>query len=304
MYFLKRLIAVIPLVILISLFAFCLVRIAPGGPFDKDRAYASPAVERNLRAKYHLDEPLWKQYGRYLGGLVQGDFGPSLKYRSHSVTDIIAQGLPVTLTLGGFAFVLALGLGVPLGFWAAVRDGARDSRMAEFLALLAVCVPNFVVGPILVMIFSIKLQWLPVALWESPMHMILPVITLALYYAGRVARLVKEGMSEVLNSGFIVTARAKGLRESVVLVKHALKTAVLPVVSYSGPMLANLLTGSFVVENIFQVPGIGVFLVNGSMNRDYTLVVGLVVLYAVLLLVLNLVADLIYALLDPRVRYE
>lgn len=290
--------------LLISFLAFTLVRLAPGGPFDKERKPASPEVERALQAKYHLDEPVWKQYFRYLGGLVQGDFGPSLKYRNHSVTDIIAQGLPVSLGLGVMAFCFALGIGIPLGFFTAVNKGNFGDYAGSFLALLVICIPALVVGPILIMVFAIKLKWFPVALWGSPWHAVLPTLTLGLYFSGRIARLMREGMMTTLHSEFITTARAKGLSETAVLFKHAFRLAVLPVVSYSGPLLADLLTGSFVVENIFQIPGIGVFMVNSSLNRDYTMVVGLVLLYAVLLLVLNLVVDFAYSLLDRRVRYE
>jgi oligopeptide transport system permease protein len=304
MYFLRRIAFFLPLILLISFLAFTLVRLAPGGPFDKERKPASPEVERALQAKYHLDEPVWKQYLRYLGGLMHGDFGPSLKYRNHTVTDIIAQGLPVSLSLGAMAFCFALGIGIPIGFFTAVNKGNFGDYAGSFLALLVICIPALVVGPILIMSFAIKLHWFPVALWGSPWHAVLPTLTLGLYFSGRIARLMREGMMTTLYSDFITTARAKGLSETAVLFKHAFRLAVLPVVSYSGPLLADLLTGSFVVENIFQIPGIGVFMVNSSLNRDYTMVVGLVLLYAILLLVLNLAVDFAYSLLDRRVRYE
>src|SRR5208282_4313442 len=203
--------------------------------------------ERQLNAKYHLDEPVWKQYLRYLGNLAHGDFGPSLKYRNHTVNDIIAVGLPV-------------------GFLTAARRGQWPDHAGSFLALLAVCVPGFVVAPLLIMIFSIKLKWLPVALWGSPSHMILPTIALGLFFAGKIARLFREGMLNAMQSEFVVAARAKGLGENMLLFKHAFRIAVLPVVSYSGPMLADLLTGSFVIENIFQIPGIGVYFINSALN--------------------------------------
>lgn len=304
MYFLKRLAFLVPLLLVISMIAFALVRVAPGGPFDKERKPASPEIERNLRAKYHLDEPLWRQYLRWLGGVVRGDFGPSLKYRNHGVTDIIAQGLPVSVTLGMSAFALALGLGIPVGFYAAVRRGEFGDYAGSFVAILAVCIPALVVGPLLVMGLAIRWRVFPVGLWETPWHVVLPTVTLGLYFAGRVARLMREGMLGTLHDQFIVTARAKGLDDTTVLLKHALRIAVLPVVSYSGPLLADLLTGSFVVENLFRIPGIGVFMVNSSLNRDYPMVVGLVLLYAVLLLVLNLLVDLAYSYLDRRVKYE
>lgn len=304
MYFVKRLVFMIPLVLVISFLSFVLVRVAPGGPFDKERTPASPEIERSLKAKYHLDEPVWKQYLRYLTGLAQGDFGPSLKYRSHNVGEIIKQGLPVSMTLGALAFLFAIGVGLPLGILTALRKGHWDEKAVSLLALLAVCVPALVAGPTLIMLFGIRLNWLPVALWESPRHAVLPTATLGLYFSGRVARLMREGLLNTLPAEFIVAARAKGLSETAVLLKHAFPLAVLPVLSYSGPLLADLLTGSFVVENIFQIPGIGVFMVNSSLNRDYTMVVGFVVLYAVILLVLNLFVDFAYCLLDPRVKHE
>ena len=304
MYFLKRLVLLVPLLLIISFLAFVLVRLAPGGPFDRERSPASPEIERQIQAKYHLDEPRWRQYLRYLGDLVRGDFGPSLKYRNHTVNDIIAQGLPVSMSLGALAFSFALGVGLPLGFFTAVRRGRWEDYAGSFLAVLVVCVPGFVLAPLLIMGFAIHWQWFPAALWGSPLHAILPTLALGLYFSGRVARLFREGMLNVMPMEFITTARAKGLSETAVLLKHATRLAILPVVSYSGPLLADLLTGSFVIESIFQIPGIGTALVNGSLNRDYTLVVGLVVLYAALLVLLNLVVDLLYVLLDRRVKYE
>jgi oligopeptide transport system permease protein len=304
MYFLRRILFAIPLLLVISALAFALVHLAPGGPFDSERKPASPEIERNLKAKYHLDEPVWKQYARYLGDLLHGDFGASLKYRNHSVNDIIAQGLPVSMLLGGLAFAFATGVGVPLGFFTAMWRGRWPDHVGSFFAVLAVCVPSFVVAPILILIFSIKLKWFPVALWETPWHMILPSIALGSYFVGKVARLLREGMLTAAQSEFVTAARAKGLGETALLLKHAFRIALLPVVSYSGPMLADLLTGSFIIENIFQIPGIGVFLVNSSLNRDYTVVVGLSLLYAMLLIALNLIVDFAYTLLDPRVKYE
>ena len=304
MYFLKRILFLVPLLLVISFLAFALVRAVPGGPFDRERKPASPEIERNLRAQYHLDEPLWQQYLRYLGGLLHGDFGPSLKYRNHSVSDIIGQGLPVSLTLGTAAFCLALGAGIPLGFFTAARRGRWPDYAGSLAALLVICVPGLVIGPLLIMFFAIKLRWFPVALWGTPWHAILPTLTLGLYFSGRIARLMREGMLAALQAEFITTARAKGLGEIAVLLKHAFPIAVLPVLSYSGPMLADLLTGSFIVENLFQIPGLGVFMVNSSLDRDYTMVVGLVLLYAVLLLALNLAVDFAYSALDPRVKYE
>lgn len=318
-FVLKRLLAAIPLLLIISSAAFLLIRLAPGGPFDRERAPASPEIERALSERYHLDDPLWNQYLRYLGllwerdaagewrwadgGLVKGDLGPSLKYRNHSVNDIILQAFPVSLALGMMAFVLALGLGIPWGIWTAVRRSHWDGYSGGFLALLLICTPALVLGPLLVLIFALQLRWLPVALWESPAHAVLPTAALGLFFAGRVARLMREGMMETLQSEFITTARAKGLGNLRILIRHALPLAILPVVSYSGPLLADLLTGSFVVENIFQIPGIGMFMVNSTLSRDYPMVLGLVLLYAVILLGVNLVVDLLYRWLDPRLRH-
>jgi oligopeptide transport system permease protein len=304
MYFIRRLLYAVPLLLGISLLAFFLVHLAPGGPFDRERRPASPEIERNIKAKYHLDEPVWKQYGRYLNGIVHGDFGPSLKYRNHSVTDIIVQGLPVSMTLGGIAFCFAMGAGIPLGFMTAARRGRWPDYLGSLLAVLAVCIPSFVLAPALILGLTLKLKLFPVALWESPWHMILPSIALGSFFVGQVARILREALLTAAQSEFVNAARAKGLGESALLLKHVLRIALLPVVSYAGPMLADLLTGSFIVESIFQIPGLGVSLVNSSLNLDYPVIVGLSLLYAILLIGLNLLVDLAYTFLDPRVKYE
>jgi oligopeptide transport system permease protein len=304
MYFLRRLVFAVPLVLVVSAIAFFLMHIAPGGPFDRERAPASPEIQRNLLAKYHLDEPVWKQYLRYLNGLAHGDFGPSLKYRDHSVSDIIRQGLPVSMTLGALAFCFAMGTGLPIGFFSAARRGRWEDYLGNSFAILTVCVPGLVIAPLLILIFSIKLKILPVGLWVSPACAILPMVALGLFFSGKIARLFREGMLSAMQSDFVMAARSKGLGENELLIRHALRIAILPVVSYAGPMLADLLTGSFVVENIFQIPGLGNFLVNASENLDYTMVVGLALLYAALLIGLNMLVDLTYTLLDPRVKYE
>jgi oligopeptide transport system permease protein len=320
LYILKRIAVMVPLLLVISLLMFGLMRVGKGGPLDRERGTKSPEIERNLAAHYHLDEPFWKQYLRYLGvgfehdqdgkvkwfegGLIRGDFGPSYQYRTHTVNDIIGQALPVSLPLGFLAFGFALGLGVPLGFYTAVRRGQWQDFAGSFLAILAVCIPGLVIGPILLIVFAIRLRWFPVALWESPWHAILPMAALGLYFAGKVARLMREGMLNVMQSEFITAARAKGMAENTLLFKHAVRIAILPVVSYSGPMLADLLTGSFVIESIFQIPGLGIQFMNSFINKDYCLQTGLVILYAVLLLSLNLLVDVAYAFLDRRVKYE
>jgi oligopeptide transport system permease protein len=304
MYFLKRLMFAVPLLLIISALCFGLVRMAPGSPFDRDRVPASPEIERQLKAKYHLDEPIIKQYGRYLEDLLHGDFGVSTKYRNHTVNDIIAQALPVSMLLGGMAFCFAMAIGLPVGFITAARKGQWPDFIGGFLVLLTVCIPSFVIAPLLILEFSVKGNLLPVGLWGTPARMILPTIALGMFFVGKVARLFREGMISAMQSEYVRAARAKGLGETTLLYKHACRLAILPVVSFAGPMLADLLTGSFIVENIFQIPGIGVFLVNSTFNRDYTMLVGLTLLYAILLVLLNLLVDFIYTLLDPRVKYE
>jgi oligopeptide transport system permease protein len=315
MYFLRRLLYAVPLVLVFSALTFLLVHVAPGGPFDRERAPASPEIERNLQAAYHLDDPLWKQYLRYFGLVWEKDaagqwhhapasFNVSLKYRSQKITDVIAQGLPVSMTLGGLAFCFAIGVGLPVGFFTAARRGRWEDYLGNFAAILAVCVPALIVAPLLILAFAIKWKLLPVALWGSPLSAVLPMVALGLFYAGKIARLFREGMMSAMQSEFVTAARSKGLGETRLLLRHALRLAILPVVSYSGPMLADLLTGSFVVENIFQIPGIGQFFINSSLNSDYMMTLDLALVYAFLLIGLNLLVDFTYTLLDPRVKYE
>lgn len=300
---LRRLLAIPVLVWLVATLAFFLMRAAPGGPFDRERAPASKEVEAALRARYHLDEPLWRQYARYLAGLAQGDLGPSLKYRHHGVNDILRQALPVSMALGAMAFAVAMAIGLPVGMAGALWRGRWPDWMGSMLVWVGVCIPTFVLAPLLVLGVALRLEWLPVAGWASPWHAALPVLVLGLYFGARVGRLFREGLTEVLRAPFILAARAKGLSPTGILLRHALRPALLPVVSYAGPMLADLLTGSFVVERIFQVPGTGAFFINSFFSRDYPLMVGLVVVYSVLLLLLNLATDVAYRWLDPRIRH-
>jgi len=315
LYFAKRLAMAVPLLLVISFLAFLLVHAAPGGPFDRERNPASPEIRRALETRYHLDESLLKQYLRYLGLVWEKDdqghwhhapasFNASMRYRNHSVSDVIAQGLPVSMSLGGLAFCFALGIGLPLGFLSAMRRGKWEDYAGSLMAMVAVCVPALVLGPMLIMLLAIKWRLFPVALWASPWHVVLPTITLGLFFSGRIARLLREGMLNILQAEFVTMARAKGLSELAVLLKHVFRLAVLPVVSYSGPLLADLLTGSFVIESIFQIPGIGLHLINSSLNKDYPMVVGLSLVYAALLIVLNLLVDVAYVLIDPRVKYD
>jgi oligopeptide transport system permease protein len=304
MYYLKRFALMFPVLLIISFMTFTLLRLVPGGPFDTARAPASEEIRQMQLAKYHLNEPFVVQYGYYARDLLKGDLGPSTQYRDHSVNDIIAGALPVSLMLGLLAFCFAQGVGLPLGFYTAVKRGQWGDYIGSFIALLCFCIPSLIIGPILIMVFAVKLGWLPAGLWGGLSHAILPMVALGLYYSGRVARLFREGMTEVLQQPFITAARAKGMSEMRLLWKHAFRLAVLPVVSYSGPMLADVLTGSFVVESAFGLPGIGIFVVTSVENRDYAMTTGLTLLYAVLLLGLNMVVDFAYTLLDPRVKYE
>jgi oligopeptide transport system permease protein len=299
----RRLAGMVPLLVLIALAAFLFMRTAPGGPFDDERSLP-PQIEANLRARYHLDEPLLEQFGRYLADLARGDLGPSFKYRNRSVGEIIAQAAPVSLTLGAVALLLALGIGIAAGVVSAThRHGAAD-HAAMVLALAGVCIPNFVLGPTLIILFAFALGWLPVGGWGSLPQIVLPAITLGAIRAAYIARLTRTGMLEVLGQDYVRTARAKGLGERVVVMRHALKVAILPVVSYLGPAMASIMVGSVVVEQIFHVPGLGTFFVQSALNRDYTLAMGSVLFYSTLLILLNLVVDVAYTYLDPRVEYR
>jgi oligopeptide transport system permease protein len=303
-YAARRLAAVLPTLLIIITVAFVVIRMAPGGPFDAEQSLP-PEVKANLERAYGLDQPLIRQYWRYLAGVAHGDFGPSMKYRDLPVSTLIAQGLPVSLTLGLCALLLALGVGLPLGTWAALRRrSALDHGIMGF-TVLGVALPSFVTGPLLVLIFGVSLGWLPVAGLEGadPRYLILPVVTLALPLVAYIARLVRSSLIEVLQTDFIRAARARGLGERRVIWRHALPPAMLPVVSYLGPATAYLVTGSLVVETVFGLPGSGRYLVEGAINRDYTLVMGMVIVYGLITLLCNLAADLIQGVLDPRIAH-
>lgn len=296
-----RLLGAIPTLFAIILISFIIMRAAPGGPFDAERALP-PEVEANLRARYDLDVPLPQQFINYIAGLVRFDFGPSFKYKDFTVSELIAEGAPVSATVGGAAALLAASLGILLGCLAALRRNSWLDSMIMSVAVAGQVIPTFVVGPILALIFGLWLGWLPLAGWgEGKLtYLILPVITLALPYVASIARLMRASLIEVMTESFIRTARAKGAGPARVLLVHALRPALLPVVSYLGPAAAGLLTGSVVIETIFGLPGIGRYFVQGAINRDYTLVLGVVVLYGTLIVLLNLLVDLIYGWLDPR----
>ena len=280
-----------------------LIRLAPGGPFDRERKIP-PAIEAQLLAKYQLDGPLWSQFTGYLADVAQGDLRLSTKYRGRSVNEILGQTLPVTFALGGIAFLLATTGGIWLGTFAAVRRNTAADRFAMGAALLGLSLPMFVVGPVLVLVFGLWLKWLPVGGWGSPAQVILPALTLALPFAAVVARLMRTSLLEVLHQDFVRTARAKGLPERKVVYQHALRVAILPVVTYLGPLAAHLLTGSIVVETVFHIPGAGGFFVNSILNRDGFLLGGIVIVYCALLITFNLLVDASYALLDRRIRLD
>jgi oligopeptide transport system permease protein len=302
-YFFTRLAGAIPTLFIIITITFFLMHAAPGGPFDQEQSLP-PEIKANLQRAYGLDQPVWTQYGRYLKSLVHGDFGPSFRYKDFTVTELIAQGFPVTLQLGIMAIALALFLGVPLGTFAALHHNSAADTATMGLVVTGIAIPSFVVLPFLGLLFGVYLHWLPVAGWESGSlrHLALPVVALALPPLAYIARLIRGSMLEVLRSHYIRTAFAKGLPLHSVIFRHALRPALAPVASYLVPAVASILTGSLVVESIAGLPGIGRYLVQGAINRDYTLVLGMVMIYSTLLITMGLLVDLLYAWLDPRVR--
>ncbi|PTQ12284.1 ABC transporter [Sphingomonas oleivorans] len=300
---LRRLLTALPTLAAVIILSFLLMRVAPGGPFDGERAL-DPATRAALMHAYGLDLPLPEQIGRYLWRLLHGDFGPSLVYRDFTVTDLVAQGLPVSLRLGGFALLLALILGIAMGLFAAARAGGRTDHALMLGATLLTALPTFVTGPVLVLLLGLWAGWLPVSGWGDgdPAHLALPVLALALPVAGAIAKLSRAGLATALGQDHVRTARARGLGPVTVLLRHALRPALVPVASYVGPAAAGLLTGAVVIETLFALPGLGRYFVQGALNRDYPLVLGVVILYAGLIILFNLIADLLYGWLDPRMR--
>ena len=303
-YALRRIAGTVPTLLILVTLSFFVIRLAPGGPFAGRTL--TPQELANLDHLYGLDRPLGVQYLHYLEGLAHGDFGVSYKLRDESVASLIAQGLPVSATVGFAALALAILGGVPLGGWAALRRGGVVDYAVTALATLAIALPAFVTGPLLALLFGLALHWLPVAGWQpgDPAYLVLPAVTLALPVGAAIARLMRGSLLETLGATFVRTARARGLGPWRVLLRHALRPALLPVVSYLGPAATYVFTGSLVVETVFALPGTGRYLVQGALDRDYTLVMGMVVLYGALTLLLNLAADLVYGWLDPRVRHD
>ena len=304
-YVLKRLLTAIPTLFIIITLSFFLIRVAPGGPFDLERPLEASVME-NLNKIYNLDKSLWEQYLIYLGNVLQGNLGPSFFFRDFSVGDLFRNGLPISIEIGGYALLLALLVGGCLGVLAALRQNRMPDYAVMTTATMGITIPNFVIAPVLTLIFGVSLGWLPVGGWNDGAwpNKILPIITLALPQVAIVARLTRGSMIEALRSHHIRTARANGLPAWMVVVVHALRGALLPVVSYAGPAAAALLTGSVVIESIYGIPGVGRYFVQAALNRDYTLVMGTVIVIAVFIMIFNLIVDLLYAWLDPRVRYD
>lgn len=300
----KRFFEAIPTMLFLITISFFMMRLAPGSPFTGERNLP-PAVLANIEAKYHLNDPMWLQYLNYLKQLAQGDFGPSFKYKDYSINELLSQSLPISVELGIYAFILALLFGITLGVIAALRQNTLTDYSLMTLAMTGVVMPSFVKAPLFVLIFAVTLQWLPAGGWNDGAlkNLILPVGTLAIGYASSIARVTRGSMIEVLNSPYIRTARAKGLPTSHIVLKHALRPAMLPVISFLGPAFVGIITGSIVIETIFGLPGIGQLFVNGALNRDYSLVLSLTILVGVLTIFFNAVVDILYAVIDPKIKY-
>ena len=309
-YTARRLLIAIPTMLAIITMAFLMMRAAPGGPFDGERKLPA-ATEKAIAAKFGFDKPLHEQYFDYVGGVLQGDFGPSYKTLGKSVNDLIADGLPISLTIGTLAMALGITLGTLLGVFAGLRQNSSADYSVMGLAMFGISIPTFVTGPILILIFALGAGWFAVGglgtypnIGMSWYNMTLPVITLALPQIAIISRLMRASIIETMRSNHIRTARSKGLSERQVIARHALPAALLPLISYAGPAMARVMTGSVVIEKVFGLPGLGSYFVNGALNRDYTLVMGAIIVYAALIVILNLVADILYAVLDPKVKYD
>ncbi|MGK0310167.1 MAG: oligopeptide transport system permease protein [Lentimonas sp.] len=301
-FILRRVLQVIPTLWVIATLTFVLMKLTPGGPFDEEKP-VSPEVKELIEAHYGLDQPIHIQYASFLWQRLQGDFGPSYKYVGWDVDEIIAQSFPVSLELGFYALIIAIILGVPIGILAALKNNRPTETILMSFAMLGICLPAFVLAPLLILIFSFQLGWFNPFGWVYAGDRVLPALTLGVFYAAYIARLSRSGMLEVMQEDYIRTARAKGLRERVVVFRHALRTALNPVVSYMGPAVAGLISGSFVVETIFFIPGLGSFFVNSAFNRDDTIIMGTVLFYAVLIIFFNLLVDILQMWMNPRTRH-
>ena len=303
-FILKRVLEALPTLFILITFSFFLMRLAPGSPFTSERAYP-PEVMANIEAKYHLNEPLHKQYILYLKNLAQGDFGPSFKYKDQSVNDLIASAFPVSFKLGMTAFAFAVLIGIFAGSLAALNQNSRWDYLLMSFSMIGVVMPSFVFAPLLVLLFAITLGWVPAGGWNggAALYMILPVASLTIGYVAGIARIMRGSMIEVLHSNFIRTAKAKGLSTARIILKHALRPALLPVITYLGPAFVGIITGSMVIESVFGLPGMGQLFVNGALNRDYSLVLSLTILVGTLTILFNAIVDILYAVIDPKIRY-
>ncbi len=299
----RRLLQSIPTLWLVATATFLLLRLAPGGPFDDEKPIP-PEIKAQIEAHYGLDLPLYQQYFQFFGNLLNGDLGPSYKYPGWDVQEIIIQAFPVSLELGCWALLISLALGIPIGTLAALKHNKPAETNLMAVAMIGICLPSFVIGPILLMTFSLQLGWFNPLGWSYAGDRVLPAITLGLLYAAYIARLARSGMLDVMRNDYIRTARAKGLKERTVVIRHALRTALYPVVAYMGPAAAGLISGSFVVETIFFIPGMGPFFVNAALNRDYTMVMGTVLFYATLIILFNLLVDIVQMWMNPRTRND
>lgn len=306
-YIIRRFFGLIPTLFIIITLSFFIIRIAPGGPFSREKSLPKQVLE-NIMRKYHMDEPLWKQYGRYMLDVLRGDLGPSFRLKDHDVNDLVIGSLPNSMVLGLFALGIALALGIGAGIISARRQNTWADYSSMAVAIVGVSIPLFVVGPVLMFLFAMRLKWLPTSGWfmaQAPWYTaLMPVATLTLPYFAYLARLTRASILEVLRSDYVRTARAKGLAEPTIMFKHILKGALLPVVSFLGPAFANIVTGSIVVETIFRVPGLGQFFILSAINRDYTLIMGTVIVYSMILLLMNFIVDIVYGLMDPRITFR
>ncbi len=303
-YIFRRLLGAIPTLLILITICFFMIRLAPGGPFLGEKALP-PQIMENMMKKYHMDEPLYQQYFSYIGDLLKGDLGPSLKYEDSTVNQLLADGFPVSLRLGLLAMFFAVIIGLALGAVAALKQNSVLDYMVMSISMGGISIPNFVIAPVMVLIFAITLKWLPAGGWSdaAPSHLVLPVIALALPQLAIIARIMRGSMVEVLHSNFIRTARAKGLSERTIVLRHAFRPAIMPVVSYLGPAMAAVITGSVVVEQIFGLPGIGQLFVQAATNRDYTTVLGLTIVVGALIVAFNIIVDILYAVIDPKISY-
>lgn len=301
-YIVRRTLWALPVILVVSSVTFMLMHAIPGGPFSEEKVLP-PEIVKNLEAKYHLDDPLWKQYIDYMWGFLKFDFGPSITYKARTVQEIIAQQWPVTIMLGLASFVIAVCLGIPLGLLSAIKQNTFIDYSSMWVSMLGLSIPNMALGPFLVWIFALNLRWFPVATWGGLSHIILPAITLGTAYMARFARFTRASMLEVLREEYIQTARAKGVRELLIMLKHAFRNALIPVTTITGPSFAAMIMGSLIVEQIFAIPGIGRYYVFSVTNRDYPCIMTITLLFAMAIIVMNLLVDISYAFIDPRIRH-